>query len=577
MSDTVSTTTWQSLVADKQRRQQASIPKAWLINVPDTRVAPDITKVPDTCGILTSKEVEITNANVEILLPRLASGSWTAVEVTTAFYKRAIIAHQLTNCLTEIFVEKALARATELDDHLKATGKVVGPLHGLPISLKDQVNIEGVESCMGYVSWLGKHAQKNAVLVDILLAQGAVPLVKTNVPQTLMWAETFNHVFGRTLNPHNRNLTSGGSSGGEGALVALKGSAIGSYPLYLNIETYPQSAFTLQALVLTLEGRPPLPFVPDSDIDVLLTYVVPSESLLHCVVYTVFVPLVVEYLIDQQPWLKDPLVVRKRWSQEEHDLVEHGYGKSLCFATLWNDGLVTPHPPILRGLAMVKDALVSAGHQVIDWQPPVKHGEICETIRAIWDAGAQADYASATAPTGEPIIATMSPDQNESALKASFRPSGDAKATVNDLWQTQRRRRELREAYLAHWQQTINVTGTGRPVDAIISPVAPFTAPPHGKYTNANYTMVWNAMDYSAIVVPVCKADPTIDIKKPLDRFLSEQDKENYDLYVPEVFSNGPVSVQIVGRTLEEEAVIAMGEIVDDALKAAKVKVPAKM
>ncbi|KAJ8456761.1 hypothetical protein ONZ45_g18588 [Pleurotus djamor] len=556
MSDTVSTTTWQPLVADKQRRQQASIPKAWLINVPDTRVAPDITKVPDTCGILTSKEVEITNANVEILLPRLASGSWTAVEVTTAFYKRAIIAHQLTNCLTEIFVEKALARATELDDHLKATGKVVGPLHGLPISLKDQVNIEGVESCMGYVSWLGVHAQKNAVLVDILLAQGAVPLVKTNIPQTLMWAETFNHVFGR----------------GEGALVALKGSAIGVGSDIGGSIRIPSALCGVYGLrpscgripyagcVNSMEGQDSAPSVLGPM----------SNSIAGLKLFT-------KAVIDQQPWLKDPLVVRKRWSQEEHDLVEHGYGKSLCFAILWNDGLVTPHPPILRGLAMVKDALVSAGHQVIDWQPPVKHGEICETIRAIWDAGAQADYASATAPTGEPIIATMSPDQNESALKASFRPSGDAKATVNDLWQTQRRRRELREAYLAHWQQTINVTGTGRPVDAIISPVAPFTAPPHGKYTNANYTMVWNAMDYSAIVVPVCKADPTIDIKKPLDRFLSEQDKENYDLYVPEVFSNGPVSVQIVGRTLEEEAVIAMGEIVDDALKAAKVKVPAKM
>ena len=53
------------------------------------------------------------------------------------------------NCLTEIFVERALARAKELDDRLKQTGKVAGPLHGLPISLKDQIAIKGLETTMG--------------------------------------------------------------------------------------------------------------------------------------------------------------------------------------------------------------------------------------------------------------------------------------------------------------------------------------------------------------------------------------------------------------------------------------------
>ena len=90
------------------------------------------------------------------------------------------------NCLTEIFVERALARAAKLDDVLKKTGKVVGPLHGLPISLKDQLCIKGLETTMGYVSWIGKYAEKNAVLVDILEECGAVPFVRTNIPQTLM-------------------------------------------------------------------------------------------------------------------------------------------------------------------------------------------------------------------------------------------------------------------------------------------------------------------------------------------------------------------------------------------------------
>lgn len=53
------------------------------------------------------------------------------------------------NCLTEIFVDRALERAAELDAHLKKSGKVVGPLHGLPISLKDQLRMKGLETTMG--------------------------------------------------------------------------------------------------------------------------------------------------------------------------------------------------------------------------------------------------------------------------------------------------------------------------------------------------------------------------------------------------------------------------------------------
>ena len=106
----------------------------------------------------------------------------------------------------------------------------------------------------GYACNIGKFAEDDCVLVEILYKLGAVPFVRTNVPQTLMvstvvsavhsgswerkltlsscssdvqWGETYNNVFGRTTNPYNRNLTPGGSSGGEGALLAMRGSPLG--------------------------------------------------------------------------------------------------------------------------------------------------------------------------------------------------------------------------------------------------------------------------------------------------------------------------------------------------------------
>jgi hypothetical protein len=86
---------WETLVADKQRRQQAAIPDAWRIAVPGPEVV-DVSDVPRACGLLSTQELEITETtDVDVLLAKLAARQWTSVEVTTAFYKRAIIAQQL--------------------------------------------------------------------------------------------------------------------------------------------------------------------------------------------------------------------------------------------------------------------------------------------------------------------------------------------------------------------------------------------------------------------------------------------------------------------------------------------------
>lgn len=94
-------------------------------------------------------------------------------------------------------------------------------------SLKDQFNIPGLDSTLGYVSRIGQTASSPSTLVKILQKAGAVLYTKTNVPATLMMGETVNNVFDRSLNPHNRTLTPGGSSGGESALISMGGSFLG--------------------------------------------------------------------------------------------------------------------------------------------------------------------------------------------------------------------------------------------------------------------------------------------------------------------------------------------------------------
>jgi len=93
---------------------------------------------------------------------------------------------------------------------------------------QDSFNVKGLQSTVCYVSFINHPpATQNSVLVDILLSEGAVLYVKTNIPQTMMTADSDNNVFGRTLNPTNLSLTAGGSTGGEGALLKIRGSVLG--------------------------------------------------------------------------------------------------------------------------------------------------------------------------------------------------------------------------------------------------------------------------------------------------------------------------------------------------------------
>lgn len=132
-----------------------------------------------------------------------------------------------TNCLTEIMFSSALERASELDLYYAEHGKPIGPLHGVVMTLKDQFDCQGFDTTLGYVGRAQRPADHDALLVRILRSLGAVFIAKTNLPQSIMWCETNGPLWGLTTNPLNAELTPGGSSGGEGAVLAERGSLVG--------------------------------------------------------------------------------------------------------------------------------------------------------------------------------------------------------------------------------------------------------------------------------------------------------------------------------------------------------------
>ena len=106
--------------------------------LPDDEVTDVLNWIKKT-NHLTPEEISITESKAVDIVNNIKSQTWTSLEVTLAFCHRASIAHQLTNCLTEIFFDEAIKRAKELDHYQLVSpggGKLAGPFHGLPISLK---------------------------------------------------------------------------------------------------------------------------------------------------------------------------------------------------------------------------------------------------------------------------------------------------------------------------------------------------------------------------------------------------------------------------------------------------------
>ena len=127
----------EAIISRVQAACDASIPAEWRLPSdapfdPDSRPI-DIFKRP---GLLSPEELAITEQNATELLEKLHKGALSAVSATKAFAKRAAVAHQVVNCLTEFFPDEALKRAAELDEIYQKTGRPVGVLHGLPIAIK---------------------------------------------------------------------------------------------------------------------------------------------------------------------------------------------------------------------------------------------------------------------------------------------------------------------------------------------------------------------------------------------------------------------------------------------------------
>ncbi len=147
----------------------------------------------------------------------------SAVEIVEAHLRRIDETNPALNAVVKLCAERALKEARRADAAL-ADGEPKGPLHGVPMTIKDSLDTEGVVTTGGTLGRAGFVPERDSTVVARLRRAGAILLGKTNTPELTLAGETDNLVYGRTNNPYDPSRTPGGSSGGAGAIVASGGS-----------------------------------------------------------------------------------------------------------------------------------------------------------------------------------------------------------------------------------------------------------------------------------------------------------------------------------------------------------------
>ncbi|KAF3062463.1 putative amidase PB8B6.03 [Daldinia childiae] len=499
---------WQELQAAKKAEQDSRIPAEWKLKLED--IPPedtvDLRPFVSTHNILSPAELAITSEEYDAtsLAAAIATGKFTAVEVVTAFCKRAAIGHQLCNMLTEIMFADAIERAKELDNIFKSTGKVVGPLHGVPMTFKECFHFKGYDSTNGYMSRVFQPADRTSPLPELLQATGAVIISKTNVPQTMLVAESHNN------------------HGGEGASQAFRCSALG-------VGTDVGGSVRIPTACNGVYG-----YKPSSGIIPMIGYSYSGWTGSNTGIPAVTGPLghsvrdldlFTRIVRDTKPWNFDPAVIP--------NIMELGTTatRKPIVGVIHASGL-TPHPPVRRALREAVAKLSAAGFETRDFDPPDFIG-----IRD-----------TKFARSGEPIV--------PSVKKIGFLDL--PRKTQEEAWQWNTKKLGIQKQMLDEWQRV--------GCDVVLAPAGPHTAVLPGDWTSDIYTVAWNVADYPAIIIPFTHADPTLDPVDAGFKAKHEADQKNQDMYDPELFKGAPVALQIVGPRLGDKQLLKDVELLDSVL-----------
>ncbi|KAH7924937.1 amidase signature enzyme [Leucogyrophana mollusca] len=528
----------------------------------------------------TEDDKKVLDLSLSELVSQHHTGSLSTSTILQAYGKKAVVAQKTTNCLTTVMIQEALSpkapSSPTSSGHTTLTPHRQPVLAGVPVSLKDCVDIEGYDTTVGYSSKVNHPLATSASIVRLLRDAGAIMHVKTTTPTGILGIETSSDLFGRTTNPYNDKYVSGASTGGGGALLASRGSIIeigtdigGS----VRMPAHFCGVYGMKASVGRFPGWGTVPPMPGLEaVEVSCSPM--SRRLDDLEEFW-------KRVMQMHPWDYDHSCVPLPW--RTIDL----HAKKLRWGIIWEDGIIPPSPACRRALEWVSDALLKQGHEVVNFTPPsITDGLNIGFQLCFSDGGSgvfgpvRRDEKLDPVMLGVKSLLGMPLFVKKLLAQVTRRLNGD------EVWASmleklhpkspseERALVVAREQYKAKWHDTWDAEG----LDFVLTVPHALPAIPSGSaekvtLVSAGYMMIFNILDYAAGVLPVSFVNRDSDAL-PKDfknsteyKRMGAIGKGAYSVYDADDMHGLPVGVQVVGRRFEEEKVLQGMKVVEEALE----------
>ncbi|GFS03583.1 fatty-acid amide hydrolase 1 [Elysia marginata] len=499
----------------------------------------------------------------------LQDGNISATAALRSYQAKALEVNDEINAITDV-LEDAKVTASKLDS-LPSSER--GPLHGIPISLKESCGIKGRDCTAGFGEMIDVPWEEDGVLVKVLKSQGAVPFVRTNLPQGMRSFACTNPIYGQTCNPHNKSRSPGGSSGGEGAIIGGEGSILGVGSDIGGSIRIPANFCGIYALKPTagrlsmignfgtgaLGGQklvPPTDGPMGKDVESLVQFM--------------------EAVLCQELFRLDPSTPPIPFRR---DMYENW--KPLKIGYYVYDECSRCVPAVERAVMLAKAALEKLGHTLVETKPYkaayslqkilipafvaddgdgykdlLKYDDSCGVMYELFNFHRKSYrerwfWAKLKELTGyDPMVTGAMKREQIRTMKDWFLKANEAK--------------KFRKEFTETWRE--------QGLDAVICPCMPCVANTSGVdgqlLSAVTYTSLYNVVNFPAGTLPVTKVTKT-DVAKTMDSSFYEA-KTGIEKII-QADSEGteglPVGIQIVGLPYTEELVLRLMRELDNALK----------
>lgn len=485
---------------------------------------------------------ELCSLSGRALAQKIRRGEVSALDAVEAHIARIEAVNPRLNAVVVKRYDEARAEARELDRR-RAAGQPPGPLGGVPITVKESLDVAGTPSTFGMPSQKSILAGSDNEYVARLRAAGAIVLGKTNVSQLLLFLETDNPLYGRSNHPLREDRSPGGSSGGQAAIIAAGGSALG-------LGTDIGGSIRVPATFCGLAGIKPTAGRMD---DPSLGSLSPGQRAILSQVGVLArdvgdVALALSLTNGDIP-LGDPSSV--------------DVGK-LRVGFYTDDGTLTPAPAVQRAVREAAAALRASGAEVVEWTPPdvpyamdlfvgiLSADRFAGCRRTL--AGNPRDRRIAKieqiATRSRPLVWAMNGLlglTGRRGLQQIARNYGFS--DTDHFWQ-------LCEAQLAYRRRFAAALDAAR-LDVILAPACALPAWRHGATEElvvaGGYAVLYNLLGYPTGVVPFTRVRPGEESVRPPSGDPMEQTARATE----EGSAGLPVGVQVIGRPWREHVVLS--------------------